>query len=302
MKTLSLNLPENCPATLLGVFEDGSAEWHEARFAGIGGSDVGAILGLSKWESPFSLWGKKSGRIESEMEESEAMEWGKRLEDVVLQKFHEKHPELELYAKPGTYFHREREWQRANPDALAFNPITKEWAIVEIKTAAYEDEWDEKLNIIPATYRAQVLWYLDVFGFERAFVATLFQGRKYREFVVDANHFEMELNLDAVQRWRVYLEKDSAPDYDGAEATYETVRKLHPLIDLELPGVELGELGIHFFNASSEFEKAEEHLREMKARVMDAMGKAKNGLIDGEVKVTRQAKGQGLPYLVIKKG
>jgi hypothetical protein len=32
-------------AELLGVFADGSDEWHAARDEGIGGSDIGTILG-----------------------------------------------------------------------------------------------------------------------------------------------------------------------------------------------------------------------------------------------------------------
>jgi putative phage-type endonuclease len=302
MEIIAPNLPVDCTANLIGVFEDSSPEWHEARAAGIGGSDVAAILGLSKWESPLSLWGKKSGRIESQIEETEAMEWGKLLEDVILEKFHVKHPELEIFAKPGTFSHRDRDWQRANPDALAYNPVSKEWFVIEIKTAAYEDEWSDKENLIPLNYRAQVLWYLQVFGFRRAFVATLFSGRKYREFTVEANDFEMELNLDSVIRWRAYLTEDKQPDYDGAEVTYETIRKLHPQIDPELPAIELGDLGIHYFNALSDFEKAEEQMREMKSRVMDAMGTAKTATIGGQIRVTRQAKGNGLPYLVNKKG
>lgn len=297
-----LRLPSDSPAEFVGFFEDSSPEWHEQRARGIGGSDVGAIIGVNKWESALSLWGKKSGRIESEFEESEAMEWGKRLEEVIIAKFEQAHPELTVYKKVGSWKHRDRDWQLANPDALVYNKEAGTWHVLEIKTAAYEDEWDEATNKIPASYRAQVLWYLDTFGFGSAYVATLFSGRKYREFRIEANQFEMDLNRDAVIRWRGYLEEDKQPDYDGSDATYETIRKMHPQIDPELPHVELGELGIHYFNAVSNFEDAEKHLKEMKSRVMDALGKAKSGLINGEVMVTRQAKGQGLPYLVNKKG
>lgn len=299
----SFSLPADCPAVFVGSFEDGSPEWHAQRATGIGGSDVGAIIGVSKWESPLSLWGKKSGRIEDDFEENEAMEWGKLLEEVIIEKFKRKHPELEVYYQPGSFKHRDRDWQLANPDAIAYNPASDTWHIVEIKTAAYEDEWDEKTGRIPLSYRAQVLWYMDTFGFGSAFVATLFSGRKYREFYIEGSAFEQDLNRDAVEAWRGYLTEDKQPDYDGSEATYETVRKLHPQIDLDLPPVELGDLGIHYFNAVSNFEAAESHLREMKSRVMDAIGLARTGLINGEPMVSRQAKGQGTPYLVnAKKG
>ena len=34
----------------------------------IGGSDVGVILGLNEWKSPYTLWAEKVGRIRQEEE------------------------------------------------------------------------------------------------------------------------------------------------------------------------------------------------------------------------------------------
>ena len=53
---MALHAPEDFNgAKLLGVFESGTSEWHEARADGIGGSEVGTILGLNPWESPYYL-------------------------------------------------------------------------------------------------------------------------------------------------------------------------------------------------------------------------------------------------------
>ena len=38
-------------------------EWHEWRSHGIGGSDIGAILGLSKFASPWTVWADKQGLL-----------------------------------------------------------------------------------------------------------------------------------------------------------------------------------------------------------------------------------------------
>jgi hypothetical protein len=48
--------------------------------------------------------------------------------------------------------------------------------------------------------------------------------------------------------------------------------------------------------------QAVEHATEMRTRVLAAMGKAKRGLFDGQVVVTRQARNGGTPYLVNKRG
>jgi putative phage-type endonuclease len=302
-KSIQVMLEKASKARLLGQFVSGSPEWHDARQNGIGGSDIGAICGVNKWDSPLSMWAKKLELVDVPQPNSEAMEWGVILEPVILAKFRREHPEFEVLDSPGTFAHPDRDWQLANPDALAYDKTTGEWVVVEIKTSRYEDDWDDKTGEVPPTYRAQVLWYLQTFGFHRAIVATLFSGSKYREFEIVADEFEMEANLQRAQKWWEYVESGQMPDFDGAEATYNTMRELHPDIDPEADSVELAELGQAYLNCSEEFDRAEFALREAKTRILDKMGNAKRGLLDGRWIVTRQARGTtGTPFLVNKKG
>lgn len=295
--TLAPNTDKIGTARLVGQFENGSPEWHELRRTGIGGSDIAAICNASPWTSPFALWAKKTGRIPDDYVPSEAAEWGTRLESVVLDKFEEQHPELFVTRDVGTWAHSERPWQLANPDAIAHDADTRTDYIIEVKTSRYEDDWADG---VPAYYRTQVQWYLQTFGFSKAYVVALFAGSKYREFEIDADSFEQATNLEQVEMFRKYLDEDIQPDYDGALSTYETIRELHPNIDPESE-VELGDLGVYYFLAVMEHEKSEAHLNEMKSRVLDAMGSAKRGMIDDEWKVTRQARNGGKPYLINKK-
>ena len=63
-------------------------EWREARKNGIGGSDVGAIMGLNPWKSPVEVWLEKTGHSEPpDLSGKESVEWGNRLEAVVAEKF-----------------------------------------------------------------------------------------------------------------------------------------------------------------------------------------------------------------------
>jgi hypothetical protein len=111
----------------------------------------------------------------------------------------------------------------------------------------------------------------------------------------------METNLAEVEKFRTYLENDTQPDFDGALSTYQTVRELHPEID-PAEEVELGELWVHASNAIEEEKKASAKATEMKSRILDALGKAKKGVYDGQLVATRQARGGGTPFLQIKKG
>jgi len=282
-------------AHLVGLFNNTDKEWHDLRRTGIGGSDVAPICGLSPWTSPFALWAKKTGRIPDDFVPSEAAEWGTRLESVVLDKLVEVHPELKVHREVGTWANSERPWQLANPDAIFEQD--GELGIIEIKTSRFEDDWT---NDVPRYYRTQVQWYLQTFGFKRAIVAVLFGGSKYREFEVMADTFEQDANLQAVERFRSFIESDTQPDFDGALSTLEVVRELHP--DISDDEVELGQLGSLYFRAVDALAEAESSVNEAKSRVLDAMGSAKRGLVDGEWKITRQARGGGKPFLVNKKG
>ena len=54
-------------------------DWLAWRRGGIGGSDIAAILSLSPWQSPWSLWADKTG-LAADTHENEAMEAGRWLE------------------------------------------------------------------------------------------------------------------------------------------------------------------------------------------------------------------------------
>lgn len=281
----------------LGLAPSNSPEWHEMRRLGIGGSHVGTILGLSKWDSPYSLWARKTGRLEP-TPQTEPMEWGHRIEPVIIDKFEEEHPELEIIRDVGTWCHRDRSWQIANPDALFVDRETGEWGVLEIKMSRYDDDFRDGP---PRNYRAQVQWYMNVLGFERAVIAALFGGNQYREFEVDANEFEQEILIERAADFRRYLEEDREPDFDGSTATYEAVRAVHPEIEPKSQ-VEVGTLGRAYLDAIREAEVAESRALELKSRLMAEMGSAQKATMNGEVIAVRQARGTGRPFLAKPRG
>lgn len=61
-------------------------EWLAERRKGIGGSDVAAILGLSPWATPLTVWLEKTGRSPGKPE-TEAMRIGTELEDFVARRY-----------------------------------------------------------------------------------------------------------------------------------------------------------------------------------------------------------------------
>ncbi|MCA1570819.1 MAG: YqaJ viral recombinase family protein, partial [Chloroflexi bacterium] len=188
---------------LVGTFAVRSEEWFAARADGLGGSEIAAVLGLSPYESRFALWHRKAGRA-GQQPENEEMEWGKRLEPAVCEKFAELHPEY-LMLPAGTYAHEERPWQLGNPDRLLYEyPADQDRqalaaafpkhahtlrlrpvAVLESKISLYGDGWgDAGTDEIPVHVRAQVLWYLDTLGLRLGHVAVLIGGHDYREYSI----------------------------------------------------------------------------------------------------------------------
>jgi putative phage-type endonuclease len=282
-------------AKLVGVFESGTSEWHEARADSLGGSEIGIAMGLSQWESGYALWAKKTGKIDNPPLTNWAVRFGQAFEEPILKLWAEEHPEYEVFVT-GTYQDCEHSWLHANPDALARHRKTGEWLVVEVKTARTSFE------ALPANYEAQVRHYMMVMKIDRAVVVAV-AGMTWQEFWVERDDFTEQVQLDAAKRFMSHVINDTKPDYDGAESTYEVIRKMHPEIDeteIEIDG--LHQLAL----AQQEFEAAEAKFYQMKSWVLDLMGNAKHAYLvaDGQKirLASRQARRDGVPYLVVKKG
>ena len=281
---------------------NGSKEWLEERGKGIGGSDIAAIVGYSKWESAYSLWCKKTGRIQDSTTSS-AMEWGNRLEDVIIDKFADEHPDYTLLRNVGSWAHNERPWQKANPDGLYFD-ANGELCLLEVKTAQYEDDWKTLTPgeyDVPLHYQTQVQWYLQTLGLSKGTVIVLFHGNLYKEITFEAMPFMQDINLEDAAKFWEHVQEKKRPEWDGSDVTVEAVRKQHPDIDAD-ESVELMELAAEYKIADEQVNAYTDTLNRTKAEILDIMGNAKYGTYGGEVVFVRSARGQGTPYLTVKKG
>ena len=280
-------------AVLLGDFANGSQEWHDLRDepGAVGGSDIAPIAGLSQWESAITKWAKKTKQIPDEVTPNMSMRLGTKLEAPILDIFTEEHPELTVY-ETGTWANKENPWARSNPDGL-YQTEDGEWGIVEVKFS--RDYWTAP----PQAYRAQVLWYMKVFGIRQAKLVAL-AGSSYQEYDIEWDEFEAQILWDAAIRFREACLEMKMPYWDGSNSTLETIRALSPgIVDTE---VDLDDLGMHYINSVDELEKATTKMTELKARVIQAMDGAKRGLVFGEHLLSLRSRAGGAPYLHHEKG
>ena len=281
-------------ARLLGNYVAGSPEWHAERRNGIGGSEVGTILGLNPYESAYALWAKKTGRIPSEIQENWAIRFGKAFEGPILGLWAEEHPEWEVFTT-GTYADEYCEYRHANPDALARHRKTGELMVIEVKTA--RSTWDE----VPQSYVAQVLHYMGVLKIQRGVIVAV-AGMTWNEYEVPFSQIMINAQNASLATFWDFIQNDIKPDWDGAESTYNAVRMQYE--EIETREVDLGLLGFELVNAQKIADRAYYDLNLLKSKVLDTMGTAKWATYTSEGVTHRIASRQmraGNPSLIVNK-
>ena len=148
-------------------------EWLKERKKSLGGSDMGAVLGLNKYRSPYTVWAEKTGRI-GEEPENEAMRIGRDLEPYVASRFEE-------VSRKGVrrmnYLLRREDCPHlhANID----RQILGESSGLECKTASALNLKRYKGGDFPESYYAQCVTYLAVTGWARWYLAALVLGKGF---------------------------------------------------------------------------------------------------------------------------
>jgi putative phage-type endonuclease len=152
-----------------------NAEILEQRQNYIGGTDTAAILGLSRWETPLSVWARKTGQYEAPRREGLHLTLGNRLEEVVAELFTQETGK-KVQRVNETKFHPKYPYLGGNLDRR----IVGEDAILECKTASAwkAKEWEGEE--IPREYILQVVHYLAVTGCRRGYLAVLIGNQDFQ--------------------------------------------------------------------------------------------------------------------------
>jgi putative phage-type endonuclease len=276
------------------ILTPGSDEWRRSMSA----SKVAAVVGLSPFMSRFALWHEMAGNVARDVE-STAMSRGHLLEPAVADWFAAQHPDWKIIPT-GTWTHAETPWATATPDRLVLVP-GEGARTLEIKTATYSDDWGAAgSDQIPPGYRCQVVWSMFVTGATVGHVAVLLPFLEFREYVIEYDHDEAIFLFESAAQFLDDLAQGNAPDLDGSDSTYQTVRELHP--DIDDIEVEIAdELAVHLAYTKAAAEEAATAHTQAKSWVLDAMGTARKATCNGLPIATRSAKNGGTPYLSLSR-
>lgn len=287
--------PAGAPYKLLGRFEVESPEWYAARQNRLGGSEIAAVLGLSPYESRFSLWHRKKGLVGPQQMNPE-MDWGRRLESAVLAKYAENHPGR--YSRGGAYVSAEREYQVSSPDMLLLDEVDEGvLKIIDGKTSPFGEGWGTPgTDQMPVYIRCQLLWYMDVFGVSVADIALLTSGCNYAEYTLRREDSEIQILRHAGVEFIASLNADERPDIDGHDQTYHVIKELHPEIDGSKVDLD-PDLVEHFIESRKVLDVAESSFRLYRNLLAEQMGDAKAAYCNGFKIADRRVKGEGKPYI-----
>lgn len=200
------------------------AAWLAQRRSGIGGSDIGAILGENPYRTALDVWLDKTGRAEP-YEMSESAHFGTLLEGVVAD---------EYAARTGRRVqrvnqilrHRAHPWALANIDRAIINPdiagrvrfadgrLTTD-RILECKTSnafATRDWGEAGTDAVPPSYLLQCQWYMEITGARYCDLAVLIGGQKFQIFSMEHDAELADALLErAAEFWRC-VETDTPPE------------------------------------------------------------------------------------------
>ena len=199
-------------------------EWVAARKNSIGGSDAAAIVGMSEYASPYSVWAEKTGRVVSEdVSQVEAVRLGNDLEDYVAQRFTEK-TGLEVYKKNAILKNPNYPWAHANVDRLVAGADEG----LECKTTSALSAGKFKNQAYPDNYLVQSTHYLAVTGYKKWHIAVLVLGKAFLTFEVSRDDREISALMDAEKRFWDYVQSGMEPPMCGNDSEVETLKRMYP--------------------------------------------------------------------------
>ena len=251
-------------------------DWLEYRKRGIGGSDAAVVCGISRYKSPVELWLEKTDQIPTQ-EAGEAAYWGTQLEALVRAEF-TKRTGIGISLVKQLLQSEEYPFMLANLDGVCEHPDLG-MCIFEAKTAsAYKaGEWEDS---IPAEYMLQVQHYLEVTGYNAAYIAVLIGGNTFRWKLIERDDELISMLIELESAFWNHVRERTAPPLDGSDASARFLAERFPnsvpRSEIALPDT-AAELLIQYDQACEQLEAVTEQKQQAENRLKQMMGEHEIG-------------------------
>lgn len=268
------------------------ADWLAERKLGIGGSDIAALAGVSKWASPYSIWSEKRGLTFIEVEDTEQIQAGRFMEDGIARWFGSQEG---LHVTPADVYYRsegdfavivqsdEHTWLRATPDRIIIDEENIEHGpgLLECKNVGWyrEEEWaGEDIPLYP---QYQLLWGLMATGYTWGWVAGSIGGNKLVKRKVFRDPETESFLLKTGEAFWDLVRRGVAPPPDASEATRDAIKARYPSAVQGLATEVDGSLITRARELQLEIRTRDKELDLIKNRLQATLGDAEVGTCEG---------------------
>lgn len=243
------------------------------RHTYIGASDIGVIMGVSPFKTPFELWCEKTQKIKPEnLDEKDSVRMGKVLEEFVAQEYAYRN-NVAVRRAPKVYVHPDYPFFKAHADRL----VTGTEKGLECKTTSEynKDKWNGA--DIPESYILQCQWLMGLSGRKEWDIAVLIGGNKYKDkpLKFDSELFDLMVEK-ALIFWNENVLKDIPPALTADDDT--TIKKLYPDNNgnlLDLSNIDAALLA-SFEEAVAQRQELKMHEKQIKEELIELENKIKD--------------------------
>lgn len=266
------------------------------RAKSLGGSDVGALLGLSKYRSAVDVWMEKSGK-EIAVRDSLPLRFGQFAEEFVASEY-ALSTGLSLGSHDAAVIHPEYQYMHGHIDRFVLDgnlplingdgKITAS-RILECKTANpfAQSEWGEVgSDQVPLSYLVQCVWYMMLTNIDRTDLAVLFGNADFRIYEITRDLELEQMVLErAITFWEDHVLKDIHPPA-SSESDYKTLFGKSTLSkSIEAPA-QTYELIKKLKSLNEQVEQYEAEISQIKQSIMGRMQDAEILTFDGQTLAT----------------
>ena len=257
----------------------------------IGGSDIGAILGLSRFRSPLEVWMEKTGKKTKKLD-SLPLRFGSFAEEFVASEY-ARATGFKLIHDESIYIHPEHAFMSAHMDRFVLEgSASSPTRILECKTANpfNAGDWGEVgSDEVPMSYLCQCIWYMAITNINQVDLAVLFGNSDYRIYAINRDlGLENTVLEKASLFWNDYVLKDIPPPAQSEADCQTLFSKGDPKKSLEAQSETL-ELSRRLALLNSEISAREEAISSIKQAIMSQMGEAETLTYQGKVLATWKA-------------
>lgn len=190
----------------------------------IGGSSLGATLGLSNYQSKHDVWLSWKG-VEREVtkEQQEIFYMGHALEDFIAKQAEKKYG-VKVKKTSLTYVHPQYDWLICHPDRLVVGKIDGKRIGMEIKSSSsYDDRWGEvDSSEVPMDYLCQCHDYIMCDVCDEVWLIRFSNNRLTRYIIKKDEELEEMILSQAAEELSKWErgEEPEIEDYDEARSYY----------------------------------------------------------------------------------